>query len=424
MADSSDKTTTDEGDPLDLEFPKLFYVGNMDSVRDVIQNYELKTRTQFAGNRESKHFDTNWSIYSEPSRHRITWQDREGRYERIPYDGIPFFVVGKRSMSCTFGPTYRSKVVEKNRKENELMGKKNRRVPPRSVDCPALISIREIHKFPEFCIPDAKNTKSQREKVMRALKEAIQNKTVTGERRFYVTLPRMSDHKGHDFDKDVYKLRTDPRVTKKITDLIYRRVFDPKKLKELVIKYVQEDLFKDCTAPPLTDARFYPSQRRILNISYNTRTKMQEEGIAVPIPLLSDPRNRKKKKKRLEEVKRQEGNAVYDEALVEKPVDAAEMLLMLDQPCREEEVEMTMSSDEDENEKEGGKSSEKEDSERSETANVQVEEVVELHPDKQDCLDLIERIKPLILFTNNPEPIGRLKEVLERTLEELENGME
>lgn len=150
----------------------------------------------------------------------------------------------------------------------------------------------------------------------------------------------------------------------------------------------------------------------------------REEGIAVPIPLLSDPRNRKKKKKKkkLEEVKRQEGNAAYGEALVEKPEDAAEMLLMLDQPCREEEVEMTMSSDEDE--KDEGKSSEKEDSERSETANVQVEEVVELHPDKQDCLDLLERIKPLILFTNNPEPVGRLKEVLERTLEELENGME
>lgn len=49
---------------IDVEFPKLFYVSNMVAVKDVIQNYELRTKSQFAANRETKNFASNWSIFS------------------------------------------------------------------------------------------------------------------------------------------------------------------------------------------------------------------------------------------------------------------------------------------------------------------------------------------------------------------------
>lgn len=49
---------------IDVEFPKLFYVSSMDAVKKVIQNYELRTKSQFAAHRETKNFATNWSIFS------------------------------------------------------------------------------------------------------------------------------------------------------------------------------------------------------------------------------------------------------------------------------------------------------------------------------------------------------------------------
>lgn len=440
---------------IDVEFPKLFYVSSMDAVKKVIQNYELRTKSQFAAHRETKNFATNWSIFSALPKHRITWQDREGRYEKIPHDGVPFIVVGKRSMSCTFGPTYRSKAMEELRKQNELKGKKHRTVPQRSVNCPAQISIREIHKFPEFSLPDNQNTKHQREKMMRELKHSLIKKKLIGERRFYVSLPRMRDHQGHDFEKDVSKLRTDYRVIRKLTDLIYRRVFDPRKLSELITKYVKEELFKDLPAPPPSDARFYPSKRRILNISYNTRVKMQEEGIAVPIPLLTangaNQTDRRLQEKRgapsdtttqsspTKRNKRVSGDhqlvdGIHNYAVPDSS-QAVEVLLMLDKPTQEENMEIAgeeevgFSSDEEDAADIGQdedsnldveKCTSKQSSENTENIVINSNEVMELHPEKQSCLDLLEKIKPLIVFSNQSEPVARLKLKLEESIQELE----
>ncbi|PIK62421.1 hypothetical protein BSL78_00621 [Apostichopus japonicus] len=406
---------------IDVEFPKLFYVSNMVAVKDVIQNYELRTKSQFAANRETKNFASNWSIFSALPKHRITWQDREGRYEKIPNDGIPFIVVGKRSMSCTFGPTYRSKATEKMKNTNKLKGKKNRTVAQRSVNCPAQISIREIHKFPEFSLQSDRNTKHQREKMMRELKHALIKQKQIGERRFYVSLPRMKDHKGHDFEKDICKLRTDYRVIRN-SDFIYRRIFDPKKLSELIAKYVREELFKDGPAPPVSDARFYPSKRRILNI-ISRKKHCSPDFIFSPREKRSspsDPSEHNKSKKRKEDV--------YDTKTMRGNV--AEVLLMLDKHdiaiAGEEEVDG--SSREAEAVVEGDGRIRKLETEKtlsSHSENIQnivvdPSEVTELPAEKQSCLDLLEKVKPLIVFSNQSEPVARLKLKLEQSINELE----
>lgn len=134
----------------------------------------------------------------------------------------------------------------------------------------------------------------------------------------------------------------------------------------------------------------------------------------------SDPSEHNKSKKRKEDV--------YDTKTMRGNV--AEVLLMLDKHdiaiAGEEEVDGSSREAEAVVEGDGRiRNLETEKTLSSHSENIQnivvdPSEVTELPAEKQSCLDLLEKVKPLIVFSNQSAPVARLKLTLEQSIKELE----
>ncbi|KAJ8025323.1 Calcium-responsive transcription factor [Holothuria leucospilota] len=274
------------------QFPKLFYTTSASEAYQVIESYELKTNSKFIVYKESKYFGQNVPLYvmacqedrrdgsKEKVKHRIVWEDREtslAKYEPIPYDGVPYMQLGRKICDCHLGV-----LREKPRRGSS---KCNRKIPgSRKVGCTARISLREIHKFPEFKVEKGCDSDYYRSLKSKEIRKAIVNGDIIGERRIYVNLPSVSDHSGHDITR-VDNFLTDPKVKKKIYELVYQKIFTVKELREKTKEFVEKELFKGKSLPSLTDTRFHPSDVTFKNICYLARLKMRKEGIPVPVRL-------------------------------------------------------------------------------------------------------------------------------------------
>ncbi|PIK55618.1 hypothetical protein BSL78_07470 [Apostichopus japonicus] len=180
-------------------FPKLFYTSSVEEATQVIDSYEMKTNSKFIVYKESKFFGQNEPLHVMACQkrgldgaknkvvHRIVWEDREtslAQYEPIPYDGVPYMQLGRKIYDCHLG------VLREKPKRNSS---KRPRKPQKSrkVGCTARISLREIHKFPEFQIVKGQESDYYRSLKSKEIRRAILKQKAIGDGRIYVSLPHL-----------------------------------------------------------------------------------------------------------------------------------------------------------------------------------------------------------------------------------------
>ncbi|PIK58479.1 hypothetical protein BSL78_04612 [Apostichopus japonicus] len=266
--------------------------------------------------------------------HKILWNDGTEVTEKIPFDGVPYVLLGSKTMDCMYGPDRcKSLKAKKNLADGELSKKRKKRGESRKVDCPAQIYLREIHKFPEFKIPF--NSQYNRRVTSKGLRKALEDDLDIGERRIYVALPRLRAHQGHSVGKESEeKFPLDPRVRDKIFDMVFREIYNTSRLQEEAYDYVKNELFKDREPPPMTNRRYFPTTRVIKSHCYQARLRMRNQGMNAPLPKVPERTRKPGPPKKGHGSGPSKGRG--DEGNV-----AAHSLLLLDQPIREEEVDTT-----------------------------------------------------------------------------------
>ncbi|KAJ8024975.1 Calcium-responsive transcription factor [Holothuria leucospilota] len=398
---------------LDSQFPKLFYVSKPEDAYGIIREYELKTVSKFITYRETKgfgHFSSLSSHIGEGQTkmkrgHKILWTDGTEVTEKIPYDGIPYILLGSKIMDCMYGPD-RCKSLKAKKKlddpeKGELSKKKKSRCESRKVDCPAQIYMREVQKFPEFKIPF--NSAYNRRVMSKGLRKALQEDLDIGERRIYVSLPRLVAHQGHTVGRESEeKFSLDPRVRDKIYEMVYQHIFNTAELQKKAYDFVKNELFHGRDPPPMTNRRYFPNVRVIKSYCYQARIKMRNKGIDVPLPKVPErtkkPGPPKKSQGGTSKGRGDEGNA------------AAHSLLLLDQPIREEEVDTTSGGFEEAAESAADNLG------QIESIILDKEDLEYQMIEKQECLTLLSHLKTLTEATTVADK-GILSEVKGHLLE-------
>lgn len=374
---------------LNSQFPKLFFVTKADDAYGIIREYELKTFSRFITYRETKGFGQFLPLSEHFDQaklkrgHKILWNDGTEVTEKIPFDGVPYILLGSKTMDCMYGPDRcKSLKAKKNLTEGESQTKRRKRGESRKVDCPAQIYLREIHKFPEFKIPF--NSQYNRRVTSKGLRKALEEDLDIGERRIYVALPRLRAHQGHPVGKESEeKFPLDPRVRDKIFDMVFQEIYSTSQLQTEAYKFVKNELFKDREPPPLTNRRYFPTVRVIKSYCYQARLRMRNQGIDAPLPKVPE------RTKKPGPAKKGQGSGSSKERGDEGNV-AAHSLLLLDQPVREEEVDTTATNFEES----GDTPAEA----LGQIDNILLgkEDIEFQFAEKQQCLTLINHLKDLI----------------------------
>lgn len=206
------------------------------------------------------------------------WEDSDSSlamYERIPFDGAPYMQLGRKIFDCHQG-------VVSDESCQEIPKRSRKTVGTSRVDCTARISLREIHKFPEFKIKKGHDSDHNRSRRTKQIRKAIRRGDIVGQRRIYVSLPSIADHSGHHVT-EVDNFLTDLEVKKKIYKLAYDKNFTVEELREKTKEFVEKQLFKGKPLPSLTDRRFYPPDDTFKNICQLARLKMSREGFPAPV---------------------------------------------------------------------------------------------------------------------------------------------
>lgn len=378
-----------DSDPHDEEFPKLFYVNDLNSVDAVIRSFEYKTNSKFAVVNTSSSFGYCLTIPAEHVNRNIMFVDKIGDYESIPYDGEPYFVIGQKTLGCKFGLEYMAKHLKKRRARRKQRGSKaQKKLKTLFTKCPARIYVREVLKFPKFKIEN--NIRSLRDIASYQLAEALKKGEAAGERRFYICLPRLAEHKGHELLENVNGV-TDRSVVQKLHELMNHGISDSERLQKDIFEYVRNELFKGTEVPPETDCRFFPSKKRIYSMRKNWRKRK---------------RNR---------VKQNEGVV---------STISGEMLSIVDDPTSKES---DRGGDKAAGVSVGGKGMDGEDEGRLQTSHEQISvwsasAMNEFNSNLKGCNILYDHIKNLLVLSGDKRVAGNVKKRLGNIIEELENN--
>lgn len=210
-------------------------------------------------------------IKDDPKPFKIFWSDGDNTKVKrchLNFDGIPYVIVGSRIYDCQFGV---DRNLNQKRKYREAVAMKSENIPRRrqnrcqgskKQNCPAVIYLREIIKFPEFVIPS--NTEFHRKKGSAKLQKAIRAGNACGEIRVYVHFPIGSDHANHSLILGS-RSAVDPRIKSKIEELVKQGIVNINSIREKLTQYVHTEMFEWEKWPEKSNLRFYPKKSYIKN---------------------------------------------------------------------------------------------------------------------------------------------------------------
>ena len=180
------------------------FVSTIEEARKVIEAHEILTGTKYVLWRGLSGFGT---ATPKAKGRRIMWQEMKNSNNQMRHgienDGTPFMVCGEIIYDCVHGSDQHKSwktLYSKRQKEMEEKGtpvKTRKRISmSKKVGCPAKIYLKEVIKFPEYTPTKLSNfrTKSASKKLRTDLLEGV---NVNYERRIYVSLPTLEDHKFH-----------------------------------------------------------------------------------------------------------------------------------------------------------------------------------------------------------------------------------
>jgi len=180
------------------------YVPSVDEARKVIEAHEILTGTKYVLWRGLAGFG---SSTPRTKGKRILWQEMRKSTDPMRHgierDGVPFMVCGEIIYDCVHGnDTHKSwkTLYAKRIKEQEDKGtpvKTRKRISlSKKVGCPARIYLKEVIRFPDYKPP--KFTEFHKKETSKRLRKDIDSgNDVRFERRVYISLPTVDEHKFH-----------------------------------------------------------------------------------------------------------------------------------------------------------------------------------------------------------------------------------
>ncbi|XP_072029210.1 uncharacterized protein [Amphiura filiformis] len=261
-------------------FPEFSFVSTSEEAHNVIDEYEIRTTSRFSCYVAQKGFGCT-DFYDESRKLKVLWEDFQDNNTtsgmkawRLEFDGVPYLSLSWKKFDCHHGLDRKVPHKEKRRKSEGSEGKK-RGQGTKKLGCPAKVILREVVKFPEFMI--SQDTHWYRHEASRKIRAAIKSKKPVGERRIYIYLPKISDHRQHlTGAAGGITQRLDSRIKFKIQQLNAEGQSNVDDIRRELHHYVENELFIGSEPPPLTSRRFYPTKTDIRNHLYLARTKQEK----------------------------------------------------------------------------------------------------------------------------------------------------
>ncbi|XP_022107488.1 uncharacterized protein LOC110988368 isoform X2 [Acanthaster planci] len=224
MADHAYHASLAEGEDSSLDDPfkddtGVFCLDTEDEVKQKIATYEKKSGTRFIVlKKERGYTQTEWKFK------RLSWSQKSTNTVAIKFDGTPFMYLGQVLLGCHHGKDkntgikkkYREKVAKRTQSKEDDYRPTKRLLSPatKKLDCPAVMSIKKVAKFPDFKVSANATTHTRRKKfqeigaVMKETPEAL-----NPEIKFYLEIPVVSRHKNHPVGLE-YAKTLPPRVSR------------------------------------------------------------------------------------------------------------------------------------------------------------------------------------------------------------------
>ncbi|XP_029579509.1 uncharacterized protein LOC115168188 [Salmo trutta] len=256
-----------------------------DEITKYIREQELATSLKFVTLRKDNSFGQK---DAQPlARKKLSWESKS-----IPFNGVPFQVVGTKTYECHQGKDRQTKAKEKyaaerDRKEREdhAFVKRRKLVQnTKKVDCKAIINIAQVIRFPDFKIEES--TVRSKKEASQTLKAALSEtpSSVKAEVVYCVRFPSLSDHSSHAVVGEAAYVReaVDARLREKIEQLTLSGVRKMTEMKCHLNTFVVEELFHGEQPPPPTRRRYYPTDSDIRNVMFKTKQATRDFNIDRP----------------------------------------------------------------------------------------------------------------------------------------------
>ncbi|KAJ4931277.1 hypothetical protein JOQ06_025574 [Pogonophryne albipinna] len=213
----------------------------------------------------------NW----QPGR-QLHWQ-----LKCVPYDGVPFQLVGTKIYGCHQGKNRCTRQKEKYHAQKEKQALEDHVFNARrhlvqntkKMDCPAQITVSQVMTFQE-------NSKAKRRELSAALKAVVaaDPSTVEVVMEYHTCFTPESDHQNHPTVGEVAELREpmDSRVEQQIVKLTLAGARKLSEIRRHLFNFVNDELFRGEQPPPRTRRRFYPTDKDIRNILSRTKEGIRE----------------------------------------------------------------------------------------------------------------------------------------------------
>ncbi|XP_013412961.1 uncharacterized protein LOC106175477 [Lingula anatina] len=225
----------------------LSYVNSPELAFKVIEEYEIKTNSQFvhySGPSPKRFGSSDWKV----SNKKIRWQQRtDTSFGRLEFDGVPFMTYSELILDCRHGPD-RNKALKA-----KLAAAKAKKI--------------EV---------DSKNARRNQSTKLR--NDIMNGKDVVAEKRIYVYLPDETEHTNHPVGKDAgFHQQLDHRVIEHIQHLVAEGVTDPQEMRRHIEIYVKGYPFQldGEQRPDRSNRRFYPSIVDIRGHMYRALVKLR-----------------------------------------------------------------------------------------------------------------------------------------------------
>ncbi|XP_042889353.1 calcium-responsive transcription factor-like isoform X2 [Penaeus japonicus] len=279
------------------------YVTSLKLLHDLLQEFEICTHSYFIVQRTKRNFG------KEPELKKLSgsihWQDtQDNARPRLPCEGVPFLIMGTRTLDCHQGPdrdkkrkhlraaTNRQKDFENYLdKEHDYTEREWQSVKAsKKLNCPAKIYIRHIIKFPEYECPEAIEDIGHRHAVTTRLQlDFKRREDIVQEHQFHVQLP--SSHANHAVGEQADSSLPIDRhlsafIQKKVTE---EDITNTKEMKKLLEEHLQssEFLFKGKELPSRNNTRYWPTLKQIRNHVMLARMRQRENR---SVSLLEEPK--------------------------------------------------------------------------------------------------------------------------------------
>ncbi|XP_019616867.1 PREDICTED: calcium-responsive transcription factor-like isoform X1 [Branchiostoma belcheri] len=274
---------------------------SLEALNAALSLHEEETLSKFIVSRKEKEFGQKIDKISAVP--RTQW-----KLKHVPYDGMPFKLVGNISYCCHLGPDLNVKTKERYHadKEKQALEARHRQVQhTKKTDCPARFTVSQVIKFPAFKIEEDKE--SNRKAASAALKKAIETDASRVEAvvEYHARFPDITEHRYHPTSGQTAELQEpiDPRVKDQIVKLTLAGVRRVDEVRRHLATFVADELFRGQKPPPQTRHRFNPTDKDIRNLM--KRTRDSTSGIAAEpaevddeaLPPCADLPPRKKQRK-------------------------------------------------------------------------------------------------------------------------------